>query len=72
MMPRLQAEESMLVAERLAVGTGAAQADSRREILDGWRSAAGSPPRSKRTRLAPAALGEAGIGYHVVETDAHD
>jgi hypothetical protein len=57
----------MLLAERLAVGTGAAAKSDSREIVDRWRRAADPADRSPRA-LSPPDMAAIGIGYHIEET----
>lgn len=69
MLPQLQAEESLLMAERLAVGTGAMEKGERRRLMRSWRRAAqAAPALSARTFLAspPEALAAMGIGVRRV------
>ena len=61
MMRRLQAEESMLTAERLRVGTGAASERSQKQIIRGWSEAFGGKARA--AKRPPALLGSVGIGF---------
>lgn len=64
MLPRLQAEESFMVVERLAIGTGASATP--REILRRWREAAGSGRQPAAVKATPRALGLLGIGVRRV------
>lgn len=69
MLPQLQAEESLLAADRIAVGTGSLKREVAREIASGWERAARAnapAPREKR-RASPETLQAMGIGYIVVE-----
>jgi hypothetical protein len=67
MLPRLRAEESMLAAERIAVGTGSLKSSVARSIRRGWeRQRTGEGAEAARAaRATPAALGAIGIGYRV-------
>lgn len=61
MLPRLTAQESMLAAERLAVGTGAATRAQARTITTAWHRSAGLG--GGRTKTPPTAgWGAIGIG----------
>lgn len=68
MLPRLEAEESLVTVERLAVGTGSLKTAVRSRILDSWAKAARplavQRPTDPATRRALAAA--AGIGVRVV------
>lgn len=68
MLPRLEAEESLVAAERLAVGTASLKADARRRVIDDWakvaRPVAVQRPTDPAARRALAAA--AGIGMRVV------
>jgi hypothetical protein len=66
MLPRLRAEESMLMAERLAVGTGHARADKRRKIVRRWqRDLEGPLVRRRAPRPDVKTLQQMGIGVRV-------
>jgi hypothetical protein len=51
MMPRLQAEESLLVSTRLAVGAGHMKTSDREEVLEEWAAKA-----EGRERVKPSAV----------------
>jgi hypothetical protein len=70
MLPRLEAEESLLAVDRLAVGGGHLERDAMRRTLDRWLMAADPSARSPRRRrvmlASPDALADMGIGVTVV------
>lgn len=45
-IPRLQAEESLMRASEIAVGTGSLKKGEARRIVDAWQKTAGSARRS--------------------------
>lgn len=68
MLPRLEAEESIVAAERMAVGSGSMKPAPRRDVVAGWRRAAkvdaarrATDPEGHRALAAAA-----GIGVRVV------
>lgn len=64
MMQRLTAEESLVAAERVAVGSGALRVEDARAINRRWRQAAGADIRA---RVATSAdFKRAGIGVRHV------
>jgi hypothetical protein len=67
-LPRLEAEESLLEAERIAVGSATLKPAPRGEVLAAWRDQAGvKVVRRPRDRAAHGAqLAAAGIGIRVV------
>lgn len=71
MLPRLEAEESLVAAERIAVGTGSMTKDGRDQVIDAWRTAAQiriiRRPRDRVTHGAQ--LASVGIGLHVAPKD---
>lgn len=64
MLPRLDAEESLVAAERIAVGSGSMKPAPRAEVVAAWRDAAEIRiVRRPKDRGAHAAqLAAAGIG----------
>jgi hypothetical protein len=65
-MPRLSAEESLLAAERVAVGSGSLRKGVGRRIADGWRRRA----QTQRMILRPTSRAQweaqaAGVGVGV-------
>lgn len=62
MYSRLQARESMLMVERLAVGTGAMKASDQRPLTRKWREEAGGT-RQLKTPLPKEQLGSIGIRF---------
>jgi hypothetical protein len=68
MLPRLQAEESQLTAERLAVGTGVASADVQRAIRRNWERDrnGGLTARQKKVPASPDMLKRSGIKFEIV------
>jgi hypothetical protein len=70
MLPRLQAEESLLTADRVALGAGTLKQDAARELGRRWERATRDPgARDSRARvkLTPGDLAAMGIRYKVVE-----
>lgn len=67
-LPRLEAEESLLEAERIAVGSGSLKPDPRADVVAAWRDRAEvKVVRRPRDRASHAAqLAAAGIGIRVV------
>ena len=67
-LPRLEAEESLLEAERIAVGSASMKPDPRAEVVASWRDRAEIRiVRRPRDRAAHGAqLAAAGIGIRVV------
>jgi hypothetical protein len=64
MLPRLRAEESLLGATRVAVGSGALEAPVSSRHLAAWeRQARGE---LKPSKVLPAQVGAAGIGVRTV------
>lgn len=64
MLPKLQAQESLLMAERLGVGTGAVSVPKQREIRRSWNAEANrGGGKRPRTKVAPEQLGAMGIGF---------
>jgi hypothetical protein len=60
MLPRLEAEESNLAADRTAIGTGAGDARSRRAVTQRWaRQAAGELEAGAVDHVADAAAAAA-------------
>jgi hypothetical protein len=64
MLPRLRAEESMLEAERLAVGTGSLRPEKSKAILARWRRQVQADV--KATPAPRELLAAAGIGVREV------
>ena len=64
MMPRLLAEESLLLAERVAVGTGSLKAGSGKRILNRWRRESQATGRAKP--VSPDRLAVMGVGMRTV------
>jgi hypothetical protein len=67
MRPRLEAEESLLAHDRVAVGTGGLKAGQARKLMTQWRQTAQGGRKSARRPRSPQALGRIGIGYRVIE-----
>lgn len=69
MLPRIDAEEALAEAERVAVGSGSMKPASRTEVLAAWRrSASIEVVRRPRDREAHrAVLAAANIGMRVVK-----
>jgi len=66
MMPRLEAEESLLQADRVGIGTGSFEKSTARRILQRWDELRRGPaPAAKKA--TPAALAGAGIGHRTVK-----
>ena len=57
MLPRLQAEESLLTSQRIAVGTGSMKSADSRQITSGWIRAM----RNQGTSMAPGPSSKASI-----------
>jgi hypothetical protein len=71
MLPRIEAGESLLTAERVAVGTGSMKGDAGRDLARHWADTARGERQVERPRSAKArraALASAGVGYHTVQT----
>jgi hypothetical protein len=69
MLPRIGAEESLLTAQRIAVGTGSLKADALRDLMRSWQRVAdaGRPPKRATSQASLKAMGKAvGIGYRKV------
>ena len=69
MLPRIGAEESLLTAQRIAVGTGSLKADACRDLMRDWLrvASAGQPLKRAVSRASLRAMGKAaGIGYRTV------
>lgn len=65
-LPRLSAEESLMAAQRIAVGTGSLQKGDGRRIAEGWqRMAAQHRPVVRPTDEAMYAAQMAGLGIGV-------
>ncbi|HMJ87979.1 MAG TPA: hypothetical protein VK504_32605 [Vicinamibacterales bacterium] len=72
MLPRLEAEESILAADRLGVGTRTVSRQAVKEALDRWQRTAHpahTRARARRPRATPDSLAALGIGYHIVEPE---
>ena len=70
MLPRLEAEESILEADRLGVGTRAVRPQAVTETIERWQRTAHpahTRPRPRRQRANPDTLAALGIGYVEVE-----
>lgn len=66
-LPMLQARESLLMAERLGVGTGALSKETQRNIRKGWTDEARvGRGKSARTTLEPERLASMGIKFRKV------
>jgi hypothetical protein len=65
MLPRLAAEESQRMAERIMVGTGSCDKDGIRSVTRRWAKEA-TAHRTKARALPPDKLTGFGIGYQVV------
>jgi hypothetical protein len=72
MLPRIDAEEAIAEAERIAVGSGSMKPGSRTEVIAAWRRVAEvDVVRRPRDREAHrAALAAAHIGIRVVKRGA--
>lgn len=71
-LPRLTAEESLVAAERIAVGTGSLRKGQGKQIAGQWQRATGQTrqvlkPSSKEAYRAQMAM--AGIGVKLVKPD---
>lgn len=64
MMPRLEAEESLLAAQRASVGSGTLKADDAKAIVRRWTEAA--RPDRRPQAADPGALAAIGIGVQAV------
>ncbi len=64
-MPQLEAEESMLTANRTAIGTGSVEADAARRMTAAWERAANGGRRPLVAKATPEMLRSMGIGLHV-------
>jgi len=60
-MPRLEAEESIAQANRIAVGTGKVDADERRRMTREWARLANGPLFKRGPRPSADELGQMGI-----------
>lgn len=67
MLPRLQAEESMLAMTRVAMGTASVEKEARRSILHDWQEAATPGRTVTRVTPSPDQLRGIGIGVHAVK-----
>lgn len=69
MLPRLEAEEAMHMANQIAVGSGTLEKASHERVRAAWETAA-RPPSTTRSRRPAAATPDVlvgmGIGYRVV------
>jgi hypothetical protein len=66
MLPALQADESILAVQRLAVGSGHLERATSERILNGWeRTAARTPEPARRSRLAP--MTARGLTHHIAD-----
>lgn len=66
MMPRLQAEESLLEAERLGVGTATFSVDVRKRIIRGWQREQNAGEKPKAIPITKAALQGSGFAFQMV------
>lgn len=67
MLPRIEAEESLLEAERVGVGSRAVPRDTIRSATGRWRRTAyPAHTRARAPRATPDTLPALGIGYQVV------
>jgi len=64
MMPRLLAEESLRMADRVAVGTGSLKRGSAAKIINRWRREAQATARAKP--ISPDRLAVMGVGIRTV------
>jgi hypothetical protein len=67
MLPRLEAEESLLAVQRGLVGSAALKRETASGVVREWQrtaAPAGTQPRARRLR--PEMVGGLGIGYRVV------
>jgi len=67
-MTKLEAEESLLTANRTAVGTGSLESKDARRVADEWTRAANGGRKPLITKATPGMLAEMGIGVHGVIT----
>lgn len=67
MLPRLEAEQSILEAERLAIGFGRLAPKDARDVLSRWQRATGAARIVKAAKATPQVL--AGFGIGLVVTD---
>jgi hypothetical protein len=65
MLPRLQAEESFLTAERTVIGSGTLEPSVARATTRRWSQATGRAV-ARAAQASPAALGAIGIGVRHV------
>lgn len=64
MMPRLEAEESLLVAQRVALGSGSYKKDDARRLTHRWTNQARGPRISESAAAVnPRELAGMGIGF---------
>lgn len=70
MLPKLEAEEAMSMADQVAFGTGACKPTQAREIAAGWRKHAAIATRPRRAQPATA-LPQMGIGVRQVKKKTH-
>lgn len=66
MLPRLTAEESLSMADRIAVGTGSLKREAANRLINAWQRAAQGQEKKAAQRATPNALIAMGIGYEVV------
>ncbi len=62
MRPRLEAEESLLAAQRGSVASGFMKAEDSRRIIRSWETQKGDRPERTR-RATPGQLRDMGISY---------
>jgi len=70
MLPRLQAEESLLTARRVAVGSGSMSSKDARSTQADWLRTIEPHTARARQKASPADLAAMGIGYHIVPAKA--
>ena len=71
-LPRLTAEESLLAAERMAVGSGTLKKGKGRQIAEQWRRATGQTRhvlRPSSEEMFTAQMGGLGIGVKKVKVE---
>lgn len=66
MLPALQADESILAVQRMAVGSGHLERATAERIIHGWeRIASRTPEPARRARLAP--MSARGLTQHIAD-----
>lgn len=67
MLPQLQAEEALRLAQCIAVGTGSLKAFTRSQVLAEWERAAAGPEAARRTQTVADADTLKSAGIRVVK-----